>query len=223
LNKTKTLLFWSSGKDSAWALHVLRQDEKCEIAALVTTINQDQKRVPFHSIKQELLEEQANAAGLPLWQIPIPYQCSNAEYEEALWPVIGKAKAAGIFVAAFGDLFLEDIRLYREKLFAGSGISLQFPIWGQNTSRLADQMIEAGLKARIISIDQKQLAPSFVGRNFNSEFLKELPESVDPCGERGEFHTFAYGGPMFAREIPIMNGPVFEKNGFTYLDLSFST
>ncbi|HSE42611.1 MAG TPA: ATP-binding protein [Acidobacteriota bacterium] len=220
MSKTKTLLFWSSGKDSAWALHVLNQGGEFQIAALVTTINQELKRVPFHSVKLELLEAQAYAAGLPLWPIPIPHPCSNAQYETALQQILTKAKEQGISVAAFGDLFLEDIKQYREKLFAGTGISLQFPIWEQDTSKLAAQMIDGGLKARIISVDQKQLSPSFIGKELNHEFLKQLPHGVDSCGERGEFHTFAYGGPMFAHEIPIINGAVSEKDGFSYLELS---
>ena len=218
MQKSKALLFWSSGKDSAWSLQVLRQQNEIDVVGLVTTVNENH-RVSVHALKQDLLEEQAVSIGLSLWKIPIPKPCSNKQYEEAMQMVIEKAKIEGITVMAFGDLFLKDIKQYRETFLEGSGMTALFPIWGQNTSLLAREMIEAGLQAIIICVDQKQLSGSFVGREFDSSFLKELPEGVDPCGERGEFHTFAYGGPMFSYQVPILNNGTYEEDSFLFVDL----
>ncbi len=218
MQKSKALLFWSSGKDSAWSLQVLRQQNEIDVVGLVTTVNEDD-RVSVHALRQNLLEEQAVSIGLPLWKVPIPKPCSNKQYEETMQTVIEKANREGIAIVAFGDLFLEDIRQYREKFLEASGLTPLFPIWGQNTSLLAREMIQAGLRAKIICVDQKQLSGSFAGREFDYSFLKELPESVDPCGERGEFHTFAYGGPMFSYEIPILNNGTYEEESFLFVDL----
>jgi uncharacterized protein (TIGR00290 family) len=215
----KAVLFWSSGKDSAWTLHVLRQKKEVEVVALITTLNENPNRIAMHAVRETLLEEQAKAADLALWKVQIPKPCSNEHYELAMHQVLSKAKMNGVTVAVFGDLFLEDIRNYREKFLAGTGIFSMFPIWGKNTLQLSREMIDSGLKARIICVDQKQLSQSFAGREFDHQFLSELPSNVDPCGERGEFHTFAYGGPMFSREIPIVSKGTFEEAGFVFVDL----
>jgi uncharacterized protein (TIGR00290 family) len=219
-NRTKILLSWSSGKDSAWSLHVLRQQQHVEVVGLITTVNQIYRRVAMHAVRIELLEAQAAAAGLPLWTIPIPSPCSNAEYEAAMQTAIERAKSEGISGIAFGDLFLEDIRRYREERLRKTGISPVFPIWGLPTAELAQEMIAAGLRARLTCVDPKQLSGSFVGREFDAAFLADLPAGVDPCGERGEFHTFAYDGPMFRQAIPVQLGDSLERDGFVFADLS---
>ena len=216
----KTLVSWSSGKDSAWMVHVLRQRGDVEIGALLTTINESAQRVAMHAVRVELLEAQAIAVGVPLWKIPIPSPCSNEEYEAAMRTAIERAKAEGISGIAFGDLFLEDIRRYREEFLRGTGISPMFPIWSAPTAQLAREMIGAGLRARLTCVDPKQLPGSFVGREFDAEFLAELPAGVDPCGERGEFHTFAYDGPVFRQAVPVRLGEIIERDGFVFADLS---
>src|SRR5580765_7286291 len=193
----KAILCWSSGKDSAWTLHVLRQRQEVEVVGLLTTINSVHARVSMHAVRMALLEAQAEAVGLPLWKVPIPSPCSNRDYEEAMSEAVRNALVAGITMMAFGDLFLEDVRRYREAHLAGTGMAPLFPIWGLPTDDLAREMVEVGLRARVTCVDPRQLPPSFAGRDFDAAFLSELPEHVDPCGERGEFHTFAYDGPMF--------------------------
>jgi len=219
----KVLLSWSSGKDSAWSLHVLRQRREVEVVGLMTTVNEAFDRVATHAVRIKLLEAQAAAVGLPLWKIPIPSPCSNREYEAAIQTAVEKAKAEGISGFAFGDLFLEDIRRYREDRLRGTGISPIFPIWGAPTMTLAQEMIEAGLRARLTCVDPKQLSGSFVGREFDAPLLAELPAEVDPCGERGEFHTFAYDGPMFHPSVPVRLGEVVERDGFFFADLYSET
>ena len=191
----RTLLSWSSGKDSAWALHILRQTSKYEVVGLLTTVNESADRVAMHAVRSELLRAQANALGLQLHRIDIPQPCSNAQYEAAMTAAIARAVADGVTVMAFGDLFLEDIRSYRVEKLAGTGIEPVFPIWGIPTDLLARQMIESGLRARLTCVDPKQLAARFVGREYDASLLDELPATVDPCGERGEFHTL----PMTAQ------------------------
>jgi len=217
--RAKALLSWSSGKDSAWALHALRQQARVEVVGLLTTINETHDRVAMHAVRSELLRLQAAAAGLPLHTVNIPSPCSNEQYEAAMSLVVQRAQAAGVTVMAFGDLFLEDIRRYRVEKLAGTGIEPLFPIWGIPTDRLARDMIAGGLRARITCVDPKQLAPSFVAREFDSALLAELPASVDPCGERGEFHSFAYAGPMFDAPIAIQSGEVVTRDGFVFADL----
>lgn len=218
-NKPKALLCWSSGKDSAWSLYVLRAKQEVEVVGLLTTVNEMFARVAMHAVRVELLEAQAKAVGLPLWPVPIPSPCSNTEYEAAMSRAVEKAKAEGITVMAFGDLFLEDIRRYREERFAGTGITPIFPIWGIPTDELASEMVRAGLRARLTCVDPRQLSKSFAGREFNADFLADLPPAVDPCGERGEFHTFAYDGPMFQHPIAVQTGEVVERDGFVFADL----
>ena len=210
---------WSSGKDSAWALHTLRQRGNVEVVGLLTTVNQVADRVAMHAVRSELLSNQAAAVGLPLHVVGIPSPCSNDQYEAAMGLAIARARTAGVTAIAFGDLFLEDIRSYRVAQLAGTGIEPLFPIWGCPTDRLAREMIAAGLRARLTCVDPKQLAPEFVGREFDGALLAELPPSVDACGERGEFHTFAHSGPMFSAPIAIVGGEVVTRDGFVFADL----
>ena len=215
----KALLCWSSGKDSAWTLHVLRELGEVDVVGLLTTINEVHDRVAMHAVRRTLLQAQADAVGLPLWPVPIPSPCSNQQYEAAMRAVIQRAVAAGITIMAFGDLFLEDVRRYRETQLASTGITPLFPLWGRPTDLLAKEMIVAGLRARLTCIDPKQISAAFVGREFDEALLAELPSGADPCGERGEFHTFAYAGPMFTRPIPIDSGEVVTREGFLFADL----
>jgi uncharacterized protein (TIGR00290 family) len=212
-------LSWSSGKDSAWALHVLRQRSEFEVVGLLTTINLAADRVAMHAVRSELLREQAAAAGLPLHAVGIPWPCSNADYEAAMSAALQRAKDDRITVMAFGDLFLEDIRTYRVEKLAGTGIEPTFPIWGIPTDQLARDLIAGGLRARLTCVDPKQLDASFAGREFDSALISALPKTVDPCGERGEFHTFAYEGPMFSRPVAINSGEVVTRDGFVFADL----
>jgi uncharacterized protein (TIGR00290 family) len=217
--KPKALLAWSSGKDSAWALHVLRERGEVEVVGLMTTLNEAFERVAMHAVRARLLRAQAAAAGLPVMTVPLPWPCSNAAYEAAMSDALATARLQGITVVAFGDLFLEDIRRYREERMAGTGLAPIFPLWGEPTDALARRMIAGGLRARLTCVDPKQLAPSFAGREFDAALLAELPPTVDPCGERGEFHTFAYAGPMFRHPVPLEAGEVVERDGFVFADL----
>jgi len=218
-DRTKALLSWSSGKDSAWSLHVLRTRQEVEVAGLLTTVNEVHSRVAMHAVRVELLEAQAEAVGLPLWKIPIPSPCSNAEYEAAMLAAVERAKREGIGSVAFGDLFLEDIRRYREERLKETGVAPIFPIWAMPTRELAYEMVKSGLRARVTCVDPKQLPESFAGREFDARFLADLPSDVDPCGERGEFHTFAYDGPMFERPVPVKSGEIVKRDGFVFADL----
>jgi uncharacterized protein (TIGR00290 family) len=217
--KPKALLAWSSGKDSAWSLHVLRAQAGVEVVGLLTTINEAFDRVAMHAVRTELLRAQADAADLPLWPVLIPWPCSNAEYEAAMAAAMARARADGITRVAFGDLFLEDVRRYREERLAPTGITPLFPIWGTPTDALARRMVEGGLRARLTCVDPKRLDARFAGREFDATLLAELPASVDPCGERGEFHTFTYDGPMFRRPVPVRAGEVVTRDGFVFADL----
>jgi uncharacterized protein (TIGR00290 family) len=217
--KPRTWLSWSSGKDSAWALHMLRTRGDAQVAGLLTTLNQEAGRVAMHAVREELLDAQAAAAGLPIIKVFLPHPCSNAAYEDAMRGAIALAKADRVTHMAFGDLFLEDVRRYRETMLAGTGIQPMFPLWGQPTGQLADRMIAAGLRACLTCVDPKQLSPAFAGRTFDEWLLKDLPGNVDPCGEHGEFHTFAHAGPMFEEPISIMPGDVVTRDGFVFADL----
>lgn len=214
----KTLLSWSSGKDSAWTLHVLRS-QGIEVHALLTTINEAADRVAMHAVRTSLLEAQAESAGVTLWKIPLPWPCSNEQYESRMQDACRRAVAEGFDTVAFGDLFLRDIREYRERQLAGSGLSPVFPLWEIPTAALAREMIAAGLRARITCVDSKALDARFAGREFDGALLADLPPAVDPCGENGEFHTFAYAGPMFRAPIEIEAGEHREIGGFVYADL----
>lgn len=216
----KALLSWSSGKDSAWALHVLRAQQDVEVVGLLTTVNLAFNRVAMHAVRQELLRAQADAAGLPLYEVGIPWPCSNEQYEAAMASAVADAKARGITVMAFGDLFLEDIRAYREQKLQGTGMRPLFPLWGRPTAELAQEMVNGGLRARLTCIDPKHLPREFAGRTFDAGLLADLPGAVDPCGERGEFHSFAYAGPMFKAPIAITPGEVVERDGFVFADFT---
>lgn len=219
----KTLLSWSSGKDSAWALHTLRQTPGVELIGLVTTINEDADRVAMHGVRRTLLEAQARAAGLPLHTIPLPYPCSNDIYAERMTAFIDKARALGTEAMAFGDLFLEDIRAYRVTQLSGTGITPLFPLWQQDTHALARQMVSAGLRAKVTCVDPKRLPRDIAGRDYDATLLRDLPSGTDPCAENGEFHTFAYAGPMFSEAIDIATGEVVERDGFVFADLNFAS
>lgn len=215
----KTLLSWSGGKDSAWALHTLRQNPEYTVAALLTTVNEHFGRVAIHGFREELLDLQATSVGLPIWKIPLPYPCSNEAYESRMAAVCVRAVNEGFEAVAFGDLFLEDIRAYRIERLAGTGLEPVFPVWGIPTDQLARTMVAAGLRARITCLDPRKLPSSFCGRVFDADFLADLPPSVDPCGERGEFHSFAYAGPMFSQSIRVEHTHNVEREGFVYGDL----
>jgi len=219
MQRRKTLLSWSSGKDSAWALHALRRDPSVELVGLLTTLNESVARVAMHAVRETLLERQAQAAGLPLRKIPLPHPCSNEAYERIMAGVIERAQGEGVEAMAFGDLFLEDIRAYRERQLDGTGLEPLFPIWGIPTHELARTMVAAGLRAHITCVDPRQLDRSFAGRIFDTDFLADLPAGVDPCGENGEFHSFATDGPMFSKRLEVQAGEVVERDGFVFADL----
>jgi len=215
----RILLSWSSGKDSAWALHLLNRAHPGAVGALLTTVNETVDRVAMHGVRREVLEAQARAAGLPLRIVPLPHPCSNEVYEARMGDAVAAAVRDGYTHAAFGDLFLEDIRRYREERLAGSGLEPLFPVWGVPTGDLAAAMIDGGLRARLSCVDTRAIARSFAGREFDHRLLHELPPGVDPCGERGEFHTCVYDGPMFAAPIPITAGRTEHREPFVWADL----
>ena len=217
--RPKAWLSWSSGKDSAWSLEVVRRQGAFDVQALLTTVNSEYERVAMHAVRESLLREQAEGAGLPLVKVPIPSPCSNQVYEEAMARAVARARDEGITHMIFGDLFLQDIRKYREDKLAGSGIEPVFPLWGIDTRELAQDMVRGGLQAVLTCVDPGQLDSGFAGRQFDEELLAALPVGVDPCGENGEFHTFAYGGPMFRRAIDVERGRVVERDGFVFADI----
>ena len=221
----KALVSWSSGKDSAWMVHVLRQRGDVEIGALLTTINESADRVAMHGVRVDVLKAQAESIGAPLWIVPIPSPCPNEVYERAMAEAVARALGEGFTCAAFGDLFLEDIRRYREERLAGTGLTPIFPLFDGDTgytARLANAMIAAGVRARITCLNPTIVDPRFAGREFDAALLAELPASIDPCGERGEFHTCAYAGPMFQHPIAIQTGMTIERDGFVFTDLLVS-
>ena len=215
----RILLSWSSGKDSAWSLHVLRQRGEFEMVGLLTTFNEVADRVAMHAVRRELVERQAAAAGLPLWAVPLPWPCSNEEYESRMAQTCAKALRDGIEGVAFGDLFLEDVRAYRKKQMKDTGLEPIFPLWGLPTGALAKEMIASGTRAKLTCIDTEKLDRSFVGREFDDALLADLPKEVDPCGERGEFHSFVYAGPMFDSVLAISVGEIVVRDQFVFADL----
>ncbi|MGA9963913.1 MAG: ATP-binding protein [Terriglobales bacterium] len=216
---TKIALSWSSGKDSAWTLHVLRQQPDIEVAALITTFNSEADRVAMHAVRRTLAEAQAERTSLPLWAVELPWPCSNDEYEHRMRAVCLRAKDEGITAIAFGDLFLEDVRKYRIRQLEGSGLAPLFPLWQIPTDQLARQMIAGGVKAKITCVDPSKLAKTFAGRNYDVKLLEDLPPEVDPCGENGEFHTFVYDAPTFTSAIGVRSGEVIERDGFVFADV----
>ena len=219
----KILVSWSSGKDSAWMLHVLRQSHPDAVAGLLTTTNSAFDRVAMHGVRREVLEAQARAAGLPLHEVPLPWPCSNDDYERIMRDANSALVRDGYTHVAFGDLFLEDVRQYRVDRLAGTGLTPLFPLWKTTDTRaLAQQTIAAGLKARLSTVDPRVLDASFAGRAFDGALLAELPATVDPCGERGEFHSCAYDGPMFASPVPLVAGEVVTRDGFVFADFGLA-
>jgi uncharacterized protein (TIGR00290 family) len=215
----RILLSFSSGKDSAWSLHLLRQCKEFEIAGLLTTFNEEANRVAMHAVRRELVEKQAEAVGLPLWPVPLPWPCSNEQYESLMAKVCAKAVSQGIEGVAFGDLFLEDVRAYRVKQLRGTGLEPIFPVWGLPTRTLAEEMIASGVRAKLTCIDTAKLDAHFAGRDFDAALLSELPERIDPCGERGEFHSFVYAGPMFNAPLAVSVGETIVQGRFVFADL----
>jgi len=217
--KKRVLLSWSSGKDCAWALHCLRQQTDVSVLGLFTTINEAFDRVAMHAVRVELVRLQAEALGLPVQLLFIPWPCSNADYECVMADFVASARAQGVTHMVFGDLFLEDIRQYREQRLAGSGIEPLFPLWGMPIGPLSQEMIEQGLQALITCVDPRQLNRDFTGEYYDKTLLSRLPAGVDPCGENGEFHSFVFNGPMFAAPVAIERGPVVERDGFIFADV----
>jgi uncharacterized protein (TIGR00290 family) len=214
----RVLLSWSSGKDSAWALHILRQQPGIELIGLVTTLNTEFQRVAMHGTRRSILEAQAAAAELPLWIVPLPWPCSNEIYEQRMTEVCNRAIAEHIDAFAFGDLFLPDVRAYRERQLKPTGIEPIFPLWDIPTDELARTMLAGGLRAKLACIDTKQLPETFAGRDFDESLLQDLPPETDPCGERGEFHTCVYAGPMFTAPLQIEAGEIVNRDGFVFAD-----
>jgi len=224
MGRKRILLSWSGGKDSAWALHLLQQRDEYEVVGLLTTVNQHFGRVAMHGFRESLLDLQGEATGLPLWKVPLPWPCSNEVYEAAMEAACARAVAEGLHGIAFGDLFLEDIRVYRIAKLAPTGLMPIFPCWRIPTDELARDMVASGMRAHLTCVDPRKLDKSFAGREFDAALLADLPESVDPCGERGEFHSFVSAGPMFrgsagSRSIGVTVGEVVERDGFVYADL----
>ena len=213
------VLSWSSGKDSAWALHLLSQRADVRVAALLTTFNATADRVAMHAVRRSLVQAQAERIGLPLWQVELPWPCSNVQYEDLMRPVFQWAIRENITAIAFGDLFLQDIRAYRERQLQDSGLKPVFPVWEIPTARLAVDMIAAGVKAKITCVDPSKLDKSFAGCDFDADFLQRLPKGVDPCGENGEFHTFVYDSPVFTHPIAVRSGEIVERDGFVFADV----
>jgi len=215
----KALIAWSSGKDSAWALHETRVTGDFEIVGALTTMTDTFRRVSMHGVREELLRAQLDAAGLHPIIVHIPYPCPNEIYERKMAEAVAAARASGVTHMIFGDLFLEDVRAYRERQLSGTGIVPVFPLWGRPTRALADDMIDAGTEAYVCTVDLKKLPASFAGRRFDRMLLEALPADIDPCGENGEFHSFVSGGPMLSRKVAVKTGETIERDGFAYTDL----
>jgi uncharacterized protein (TIGR00290 family) len=217
---SRTLLSWSSDKDSAWALHTLRQQGVYDVVGLLTTVNSAFDRVAMHGTRVSVLRAQASAAGLPLIEVPLPWPCSNQQYEAVMRDACTAAVGDEIEAIAFGDLYLEDVRRYREQRLAGTGIAPVFPLWGRDTTALVHEMLDSGLRARVTCVDPAKLSASFAGRELDASFLAELPPGTDRCAENGEFHTCAYAGPMFAQPISLVPGVVEQHDGFVFADFT---
>lgn len=216
--RKKTLLSWSSGKDSAWALHVLRHSAEYEVTGLFTTINAEFERVAMHAVRVELLRQQAQAVGLPLHLIEIPNPCSNEQYAAVMTCFMEIASKEAVLCMAFGDLYLQDVRTYREERMQGSGIEPVFPLWGRPTRELLEEMLSGGLRACLTCVDPRVLSPDFAGQEITPALLEKLPSGIDPCGENGEFHSFVFDGPMFSYPLDIEMGEVVTRDGFVFAD-----
>jgi len=219
MSRPKALVAWSSGKDSAWALHEVQRTGEVEVVGLLTTVTQEFERVSMHAVREALLEQQGEALGLPCHKVRIPWPCPNERYESEMARALADARAAGVTRVVFGDLFLADVRAYREAKMAGTGIEPLFPLWGRDTTRLARDMLAGGLQATLTCIDPRRLDRSFAGRAFDEALLSALPAGVDPCGENGEFHTFVSSGPMFRVPLEVVVGEVVEREGFVFADV----
>lgn len=219
MTRPRAWVCWSSGKDSAWALHVARAQGEVEVVGLLTTLTEPYQRVSMHGARMALVRAQAREAGLPLHEVPIPAPCPNEVYEARMAEAMQRAKAEGVTHVVFGDLFLQDVRQYREANLAKVGMTPLFPLWGRTTWLLAREMLAGGLRANLVCIDPRQMPRDLAGREFDWALLADLPATVDPCGENGEFHTFAWDGPMFARPIPVSTGETVEREGFVFTDL----
>lgn len=217
--RPRAWLCWSSGKDSAWSLHAVRSQGQVEVTGLLTTVTEPYRRVSMHGVREDVLQAQAEAAGLPLLRVPIPSPCPNEVYQQAMSRAVEQARAEGVTQMVFGDLYLEDVRRYRETQLAGTGIAPLFPLWGQPTGRLAREMIAAGLVAYVTCLAPQKVPRELAGRRFDEEFLARLPAGADPCAENGEFHTCVTAGPMFARPIAVEAGETVERDGFVFADL----
>lgn len=216
----KAVLSWSSGKDCAFALLEARRLGLAEVVAVLTTTNEAADRVAMHGTRATLLARQVAALGLPLIEVPLPWPCTNEDYAARMTVAMDRVRATGATAMVFGDLFLQDVRAYREAQLAPLGIAALFPLWGRPTGPLAREMIAAGIEARLVTVDPKHLDPSFCGRAFDAGLLADLPPGVDPCGENGEFHTAVTAGPMFAAPIPVALGETVTRDGFVYTDLA---
>ncbi|MGX9424462.1 MULTISPECIES: Dph6-related ATP pyrophosphatase [Bradyrhizobium] len=217
--RPKALISWSSGKDSAFALHEVMQTGEFEVVGALTTVSETLERVAIHGVRQQILRAQCEAAGLPQRIVPIPYPCPNDVYEARMGEAVAQALAEGITHMIFGDLFLADIRAYREQKLVGTGITPIFPLWERPTPALAQVMIASGLEAYLATVDLKRLPAEFAGRRFDAQLLADLPDGVDPCGENGEFHTCVVAGPMFSHRIAVSAGERVQRDGYAYCDL----
>lgn len=217
--KAQAWVAWSSGKDSLWALHTARQSPDLQVAGLLTTVTDTYQRVSMHGVRERLLEMQAAALGLPLHIARIPTPCSNETYRAVMGQAVAEAKRLGVTRMVFGDLFLEDIRAYREQQLAGTGLEPVFPLWGRDTRGLAEEMIAGGLRAYVTCLDPRKVSRELAGQSYDLDLLAKLPDGVDPCAENGEFHTFAWDGPGFARPLAVRVGEVVEREGFVFADM----
>lgn len=215
----RAVLSWSGGKDSALALDAALDDPALRVVGLLTTVTEGYDRVSMHGVRRSLLEAQAAALGLPLTIVRIPARASNESYEAATLDALARCHAAGVSRVLFGDLFLEDVRRYRERLVARAGLACGFPLWGRDTRALAGEFVRRGFRATLVCVDPRQVPAALCGRAYDRELLAELPPTADPCGENGEFHTYVYDGPRFAHPVPVIPGPVVERDGFCFCDL----
>jgi uncharacterized protein (TIGR00290 family) len=219
-DRPKAVVSWSSGKDAAYSLWKVREEGAYDVVGLLTTVTGTFSRVSMHGVREVLLDQQAAAAGLPVTKVTIPFPCPNEVYERAMGAAVDGLHREGVTHVIFGDLYLEDVRAYRERRLENTGITPVFPLWGRPTSALAEEMVESGLVAHVVCLDPRKLPAEFGGRRFDRSFLQDLPRGVDPCGENGEFHTFASGGPMFSRPVPVRVGDTVERDGFVFTDLT---